>query len=199
MKGYGKLLGVHPSTAKSLHYLGLTHLKMGLFSDAQTCFVVSYQMYQRLYGAGVETMTVFSDYGTVLLEHRKIDLGIKYIEKALRDVENISEESERVALCYKKLAAAKQVLFKNSEGDAKFQNKADEIREQYLYKFNVRESPKFHLPQKENGSLFGGKDNLMGYKFKKLRLLISVFFNMIMFFFLLVHICTRYQWQRFFY
>ena len=175
MEGYRRLLGVHPSTAKSLHYLGLTHLKSGFFQDAQICCLVSQQMYQRLYGAGIETMTVFSDYGMILFEHKKTKLGIRYLEKALRDVENISQETERVPLCVEKLAAAKQALSKDVAEVENFKNKAGEFQERGLYKTKVWRSPKFHLLVKENRSFFEGMDNIERNLFKLLLLVTGIF------------------------
>ena len=166
MEGYRRLLGVHPSTAKSLHYLGLTHLKSGFFQDARTCCLVSRQMYQRLYGAGVETMTVFSDYGMVLFEHKKTELGIRYLEKALRDVDNISQETERFAFCVEKVAAAKQALFKKSVEVDNFKNKTGEFQKSGLYKTKVWRTPKFHLSLKENRSFFEGMCNIERNIFK---------------------------------
>ena len=131
LEGYRKILGVHPLTANCLHYLGLAHLKIGLLCDAQTCALVAYQMFQKLYGYGMETMTIFSDFGKAFHEFGNITLGVKYIEKAMRDAENVFGEQEQVASIYEELAAAKEELFQDLEEIQSLKNEANQIRKQY--------------------------------------------------------------------
>ena len=131
LEGYRKILGVHPLTANCLHYLGLAHLKIGLLCDAQTCALVAYQMYQKLYGYGMEAMTIFSDFGKAFHEFGNITLGVKYLEKAVRDAENVFGEQEQVASIYEELAAAKEELFQDLEEIQSLKNEANQIRKQY--------------------------------------------------------------------
>lgn len=191
LDGYRKLLGVHPSTAKCLHYLGLAHLKIGLFVDAQTCCLVAHQMYQKLYGSGVQTMTVFSDYGRVFLEFGKIELGVKYLEKALIDAENILGEHERVAWCYEELAAAKQKLFKDSEEVEMLRNKAEEIREQYRRKSRVINGSIPQLLVKDDDIVSGSLACFRGEKFE-IMFYISFFFNILFLFSIGLYACNSY-------
>lgn len=191
LDGYRKLLDVHPSTAKCLHYLGLAHLKIGLFRDAQTCCLVAHQMYHKLYGSGVQTMTVFSDYGRVFLEFEKIELGVKYLEKALIDAENILGEHERVAWCYEELAAAKQKLFKDSEEVEMLRNKAEKIREQYRRKSRASNDSIPQLLVKDDDIISESLTCIRGGKFE-IMFYISFFFNILLLFLIGLYACNRY-------
>ena len=158
---------MHPSTAKCLHHLGLAYLKIKLFCDAQTCALVSYQMYQKLYGYGMETMTVFLDYGKAFNEIGNIILGVRYLEKALRDAENILGEHDKVASIYEELAAAKEKLNQDPGEIQNLKDKASKIREQYQRKSKVSGSI-LQLLIKNDASGFRGLSYISGSNLENL-------------------------------
>ena len=132
VEGYRKHLGVHPYTAKCLHYHGQGHSRVEMFSSAIDCCLIAHQMYLKLNGDGVQTMRVLSTYGKVLIKSGKIRQGISTLERALHSGETILGEHERVAWCYEQLAQAK-MSFSRADAD-KLKQKAFEMRRKFQIK-----------------------------------------------------------------
>lgn len=141
--GYRQHLGIHPYTAKAMHYQGQAYAKVNEYVTGMNCCLVSYQMYRNLQGIGVDTMRVLSTFGKILLKAGRFRQGIVNLEKAIIDGENVLGEHDRVAWCYQQLAAAKLTLNNDPQEVERLKQKADEIKKQYRKNSNMEIHSKY--------------------------------------------------------
>ncbi|XP_065669893.1 uncharacterized protein LOC105843251 isoform X1 [Hydra vulgaris] len=131
VEGYRKNLGIHPYTAKILQYHAECFLKLQEYNNAALCCLVSYQMYLKIEGIALTTMKVLSIYGKVLINKGAVQNGIKKLQLAIQNLEDLFGEHDCVASCYEQLADAEEKINPNNNNILALRLKASEIRKQF--------------------------------------------------------------------